>query len=67
MLPLSSGFTGECRTLANLKPLLGIEKSKEFDQLGHHSFPSRLVTRTQARTVVPIISLLEKYFLLSCS
>ena len=60
MDPLSSGFTGECRGLADVKRLLGIEKSKELDQLGHHSCPSRLVACAQARTVVPMEVLVEE-------
>src|SRR5512136_150391 len=52
--------TNEGRILAGLKCLLGIEKSKELDQLGDHPCPSRLVACAQARTVVPMEVLVEK-------
>ena len=52
--------TNEGRALATLKPLLGIEKSKELDQLGDEPGPSRLVACAQPCAVIPMEVLVEE-------
>ena len=50
----------EGRTLADLKHLLGIEKSKELDHLRHQPGPSRLVACTESCAVVGVEVLVEE-------